>query len=67
VKIYQKIIKNSDFRPHVAPPPLELASMYCDPVAARADLRAHLMTSLRLYNGRKSSRRDALRKSTCRS
>src|ERR1700676_4954382 len=28
VKIYQKIIKNSDFRAHVAPHTLELASMY---------------------------------------
>jgi len=28
VKIYQKIIRNSDFRAHVAPHTLEVASMF---------------------------------------
>jgi serine protein kinase len=43
VKIYQKIIRNSDFRAHVAPHTLEVASMFADPVAPGADqqMRSH--------------------------
>lgn len=51
VKIYQKIIRNSDFKAHVAPHTLELASMYA--VLSRLDSnpKCDLITKLRLYNG----------------
>ena len=51
VKIYQKIIRNSDFRAHVAPHTLELASMFA--ILSRLDptSKCDLMTKLRLYNG----------------
>jgi serine protein kinase len=51
VKIYQKIIRNSDFRAHVAPHTLELASMYAILSRLEPTSKCDLMTKLRLYNG----------------
>src|SRR5712692_7022315 len=51
VKIYQKIIRNSDFRAHVAPHTLELASMFAILSRLEPNSKCDLMTKLRLYNG----------------
>jgi serine protein kinase len=51
VKIYQKIIRTSDFRAHVAPHTLELASMYAILSRLEPTAKCDLMTKLRLYNG----------------
>ncbi len=51
VKIYQKIIRNSDFRAHVAPHTLELASMFAMLSRLEPTSKCDLMTKLRLYNG----------------
>src|SRR6201984_757314 len=50
VKIYQKIIRNSDFRAHVAPHTLEVASML--PILSRLEPtgQCDLMTKLKLYH-----------------
>jgi serine protein kinase len=51
VKIYQKIIRHSDFHAHVAPHTLEIASMFA--ILSRLDPtnKCDLMTKLKLYNG----------------
>jgi serine protein kinase len=51
VKIYQKIIRNSDFRAHVAPHTLEMASMFAILSRLEPTSKCDLMTKLRLYNG----------------
>ncbi len=51
VKIYQKIIRHSDFRAHVAPHTLELASMFAILSRLEPTAKCDLMTKLRLYNG----------------
>ncbi len=51
VKIYQKILKNSDFRAHVAPHTLEMASMFAVLSRLEATPKCDLLTKLRLYNG----------------
>ena len=51
VKIYQKIIRNSDFRAHVAPHTLELASMFAILSRLEPTSKCDLMTKLQLYNG----------------
>ena len=51
VKIYQKIIRNSDFRAHVAPHTLEIASMFAILSRLSRPTSAILMTKLKLYNG----------------
>jgi serine protein kinase len=51
VKIYQKIIRNSDFRAHVAPHTLEVASMFAILSRLESNNKCDLMTKLKLYNG----------------
>src|SRR5438128_6422842 len=51
LKIYQKIIRNSDFRAHVAPHTLEIASMFAILSRLQPTSKCDLMTKLKLYNG----------------
>src|SRR5499425_653320 len=51
VKIYQKIIRNSDFRAHVAPHTLEIASMFAILSRLEPNAKCDLLTKLKLYNG----------------
>lgn len=51
VKIYQKIIRHSDFRPHIAPHTLEVASMFAILSRLEPTTKCDLMTKLKLYNG----------------
>ncbi len=51
VKIYQKILRNSDFRAHVAPHTLEMASMFAVLSRLEQTPKCDLITKLRLYNG----------------
>lgn len=51
VKIYQKILRNSDFRAHVAPHTLEMASMFAILSRLEPTPKCDLMTKLRIYNG----------------
>jgi len=51
VKIYQKIIRHSDFHAHVAPHTLEIASMFAILSRLEPTAKCDLMTKLKLYNG----------------
>src|SRR5215470_8909223 len=51
VKIYQKILKKSAFRAHVAPHTLEMASMFAILSRLEPTAKCDLMTKLRLYSG----------------
>jgi serine protein kinase len=51
VKIYQKLLQQSDFRAHVAPHTLEVAAMFAILTRLEATAKCDLMTKLRLYNG----------------
>jgi len=51
VKIYKKIIRNSDFHAHVAPHTLEVASMFAILSRLEPTNKCDLMTKLKLYNG----------------
>lgn len=51
VKIYSKILHNSDFKAHVAPHTLEMASMFAVLSRLEPTAKCDLMTKLRLYNG----------------
>ncbi len=51
VKIYRKIIQNSDFRAHIAPHTLEIASMFAILSRLEPTPKCDLMTKLRIYNG----------------
>ncbi len=51
VKIYQKILRNSDFHAHVAPHTLEMASMVAILSRLEPTAKCDPLTKLRLYNG----------------
>jgi len=51
VKIYQKIIRTSDFHAHVAPHTLEIASMFALLSRLEPTAKCDLLTKLKLYNG----------------
>jgi len=51
MKIYQKIIRHSDFHAHVAPHTLEIASMFAILSRLEPTAKCDLMTKLKLYNG----------------
>ena len=51
VKIYQKIIRHSDFRAHIAPHTLEIASMFAILTRLEPTSKCDLRTKLKLYNG----------------
>jgi serine protein kinase len=51
VKIYRKILDHSDFRAHIAPHTLEIASMFAILSRLLPTPKCDLMTKLKLYNG----------------
>lgn len=51
VKIYQKTLRNADFRAHIAPHTIEMASMFAILSRLEPTTKCDLMTKLRLYNG----------------
>ncbi len=51
VRIYEKIIRHSDFKAHVAPHTLDVASMFAILSRLEPTAKCDLMTKLRLYNG----------------
>lgn len=51
VKIYEKIIENSDFRAHIAPHTLQIASMFAILSRLEPTAKCDLMTKLKLYDG----------------
>ncbi|MDO8663933.1 MAG: serine protein kinase [Candidatus Liptonbacteria bacterium] len=51
VKIYQKIIRESDFKAHIAPHTLEIVSMFAVLSRLEPTNKCDLMTKLKLYNG----------------
>ncbi len=51
VKIYQKILRNSDFKAHIAPHTLEIAAMFAILSRLEPTPKCDLMTKVKLYNG----------------
>ena len=51
VKIYQKIIKQSNFKAAIAPHTIEIASMFAILTRLQPTNKCDLMTKLKLYNG----------------
>lgn len=50
IKIYQKLLSNSDFRAHIAPHTLELAAMFAILTRLEPTNKCDPMTKLRIYN-----------------
>lgn len=62
VKIYQKQIARSDFKAHVAPHTLELASMFSVMSRLRKTEKCDPMTKLKIYNGEEVTEKGRAKK-----
>ena len=51
IKIYEKILKKSNFKAHIAPHTLEIASMFAILSRLKASNKVDPMTKLKIYNG----------------
>ncbi|WP_224038119.1 PrkA family serine protein kinase [Clostridium gelidum] len=51
VKIYEKILKKSNFKAHIAPHTIEIAAMFAILSRLAASAKADAMTKLKIYNG----------------
>ncbi len=51
VKIYEKIIRNSNFNAHIAPHTIEIAAMFAILTRLQETSKCDLMTKLKIYNG----------------
>lgn len=51
IKIYEKIIRNSNFDAHIAPHTIEIAAMFAILTRLQETNKSDLMTKLKIYNG----------------
>jgi len=51
VKIYQKILKRSDFKAHIAPHTIKVASMFSIMSRLKKSGKCDLLTKMKIYNG----------------
>lgn len=51
IKIYQKILRKSDFRAHIAPHTIEVASMFAVMSRLAPSNKVDMITKMRIYNG----------------
>lgn len=62
MKIYEKILKKSRFKAHIAPHTIEVASMFAILTRLAASSKADPMTKLRIYNGEEIVEKGGTRK-----
>jgi serine protein kinase len=62
VKIYEKMLRQSEFRAHTAPHTLEMASMFAILTRLEPTPKCDLMTKLRIYNGEEVLEKGKLKK-----
>ena len=51
MKIYQKILKQSDFKAHIAPHTLKIASMFSVLSRLKSSQKCDILTKMKIYNG----------------
>ncbi len=62
VKIYQKILKKSNFKAHIAPHTIEVASMFAIMSRLSPSNKADSLTKMRIYNGEEIVEKDSSKK-----
>lgn len=62
VKIYQKILKKSNFKAHIAPHTLEIASMFAIISRLTPSSKVDMITKMRIYNGEEIIQKDTTKK-----
>lgn len=59
VKIYQKILKKSSFKAHIAPHTIEMASMFAIISRLTSSSKVDIMSKMHIYNGEEVLQKDA--------
>jgi serine protein kinase len=59
VKIYQKILKRSNFKAHIAPHTIEMASIFAIISRLTPSSKVDIISKMRLYNGEEVLQKDA--------
>ncbi len=62
VKIYRKILRKSNFKAHIAPHTIEMASIFAIISRLTPSAKVDIMTKMRLYNGEEVLQKDATQK-----
>lgn len=62
VKIYQKILKKSNFKAHIAPHTIEVASMFAIMSRLSPSAKVDVLTKMRIYNGEEIVEKDSSKK-----
>lgn len=62
VRIYQKILKKSKFKAHIAPHTLEIASMFAVISRLTPSAKVDVITKMRIYNGEEIVQKDTTKK-----
>lgn len=62
VRIYQKILKKSNFKAHIAPHTLEIASMFAIISRLTPSSKVDMITKMRIYNGEEIVQKDTTKK-----
>ncbi|CFX85150.1 Serine-protein kinase, PrkA [Syntrophomonas zehnderi OL-4] len=62
VKIYQKILKKSNFKAHIAPHTIEIASMFAIMSRLSPSNKVDSLTKMRIYNGEEIVEKDSTKK-----
>lgn len=62
VKIYQKILKKSNFKAHIAPHTIEVASMFAIMSRLTPSNKVDFLTKMRIYNGEEIVEKDSSKK-----
>ncbi|NLN86226.1 MAG: PrkA family serine protein kinase [Syntrophomonadaceae bacterium] len=62
VKIYRKILKKSNFKAHIAPHTIEMASIFAIISRLNPSSKVDIITKMRIYNGEEVLQKDATQK-----
>ena len=62
VKIYQKILKKSNFKAHIAPHTLEIASMFAIISRLTPSTKVDIISKMHIYNGEEIVQKDSTKK-----
>ncbi|TCL70872.1 putative serine protein kinase PrkA [Hydrogenispora ethanolica] len=62
IKIYQKLLRNSNFTAHIAPHTIELASMFAILTRLAPSAKVDPMTKLKIYNGEEILEQGSIKK-----
>ena len=62
IKIYEKMLRRSDFKAHLAPPTIKVAAMFSVMSRLKPSQKVDIMTKMKIYNGEEVIEKGKVRK-----